>query len=102
MEDKMPPSTLYIIGNGFDLWHGIPSGLGDFKEYVQNTNNDVYREVEEYLPAGENWNSLERALAELDADMVIDNLSHFMASYGNEDWSDSGHHDFQYEVEKCR
>lgn len=96
----MAPTTLYIIGNGFDLWHGIPSGLGDFKEYVQDTDSDVYREVEEYLPAGENWNGLELALAELDADMLIDNLGHFMASYGDEDWSDSGHHDFQSEVEK--
>lgn len=96
----MAPTTLYIIGNGFDLRHGIPSSLGDFKEYVQDTDNDVYREVEEYLPAGENWNGLELALAELDADMLIDNLGHFMASYGDEDWGDSGHHDFQYEVEK--
>ena len=30
----MRPNTLYVIGNGFDLWHGIPSGLGDFKHYV--------------------------------------------------------------------
>lgn len=96
---KILPTTLYIIGNGFDLWHGIPSGLGDFKEYVQDTDKDVYREVEAYLPAGENWNGLERALADLDADVLIENLGHFMASYGDEDWSDSGHHDFQYEVE---
>ncbi|HEI8721436.1 TPA: bacteriophage abortive infection AbiH family protein [Serratia marcescens] len=95
----MTPATLYIIGNGFDLWHGIRSGLGDFKEYVQGMDSDVYREVEEYLPAGKNWNGLELALAELDADMLIDNLGHFMASYSDEDWSDAGHHDFQYEVE---
>lgn len=95
----MPPTTLYIIGNGFDLWHGIPSRLGDFKEYVQGTDSDVYREVEEYLPAGDNWNGLELALAALDANMLIDNLGHFMASYSGEDWSDSGHHDFQYEVQ---
>ncbi|PBK03664.1 hypothetical protein CNQ84_13900 [Pseudomonas abyssi] len=94
----MVPTTLYIIGNGFDLWHGIPSGLGDFKEYVQDTDSDVYREVEEYLSAGENWNGLELALTELDADMLIDNLGHFMAAYRDEAWSDSGHHDFQNEV----
>ena len=95
----MRPTTLYVIGNGFDLfWHGIPSGLGAFKEYVLGTDRDIHREVEDYLPAGEDWCDLERALAELDADMLVDNLGHFMGSYGAEDWSDSGHHDFQYEV----
>ncbi|POE37809.1 bacteriophage abortive infection AbiH family protein [Pectobacterium odoriferum] len=95
----MPPTTLYIIGNGFDLWHDIPSGFKHFKNYVQSADSDVYREVEEYLPVGENWNELEHALAALDADMLIDNLGHFMSSYGDDDWSDAGHHDFQYEVE---
>ncbi|MEQ9870509.1 bacteriophage abortive infection AbiH family protein [Pectobacterium odoriferum] len=95
----MPPATLYIIGNGFDLWHCIPSGFEHFKSYVQAAGSDVYREVEEYLPVGKNWSELEHALAALDADMLIDNLGHFMASYSDEDWSDAGHHDFQYEVE---
>ncbi|WKV49505.1 bacteriophage abortive infection AbiH family protein [Dickeya fangzhongdai] len=94
----MPTNTLYIIGNGFDLWHSIPSTFGHFKDYVRNVDSDVYREVEEYLPAGENWSELEHALAALDAGMLIDNLGHCMPSYGNDGWSDAGHHDFQYEV----
>lgn len=94
----MPSSKLYVIGNGFDLWHGIPSSLAEFKRYMQSADLDVYREVEEYLPVGEDWCDLEKALAELDTDMLTDNLGHFMASYGADDWSDSGHHDFQYEV----
>ncbi|MBP7654937.1 MULTISPECIES: bacteriophage abortive infection AbiH family protein [Pseudomonadota] len=94
----MRPITLYVIGNGFDLWHGIPSGLGAFKQHVLDTDRAIHREVENYLPAGEDWCDLELALAELDADMLVDNLGHFMGSYGDEDWSDSGHHDVQYEV----
>lgn len=94
----MRPITLYVIGNGFDLWHGIPSGLGDFKHYVLGADRDIHREVEDYLPAGKDWCDLEQALAELDADMLVDNLGHFMGSFGAEKWSDSGHHDFQCEV----
>lgn len=30
----MNSRTLYVIGNGFDLWHGIPSSLAQFKQYV--------------------------------------------------------------------
>jgi len=97
----MKPQKLYVIGNGFDLWHDIPSSLAQFKQYVQATDRDVYQEVEDYLPTQEDWSDLERALAELDVDALIDNLGHFMGSYGAEDWSDAGHHDFQYEVQNA-
>lgn len=97
-EHAIRPSTLYIIGNGFDLWHGIPSGLGAFKQYVFSADREVHQEVDDYLPTGKDWCDLELALAELDTDMLVENLSHFMMPYGAEDWSDSGHHNFQYEV----
>ncbi len=94
------PTSLYIIGNGFDLWHGIPSGYEHFKEYVRLHDRNLFQAVENYLPAGDDWWSLESALAEIDVDNIIDDNSQFMSSYGDDDWSDSGHHDFQYEVEQ--
>lgn len=94
------PTKLYIIGNGFDLWHGIPSGYWHFKEYVRQHDRDVFEAVEDYLPAGDDWSSLESALADIDVENIIDELSQFMPSYGDDDWSDSGHHNFQYEVEQ--
>ncbi|SFU61120.1 bacteriophage abortive infection AbiH family protein [Pseudoduganella namucuonensis] len=94
------PTKLYIIGNGFDLWHGIPSGYWNFKEYVRQHDREVFQAVENYLPAGDDWASLESALADIDVDNIIDDLGQFMPSYGDDDWSDSGHHDFQYEVEQ--
>lgn len=97
----MKPRKLYVIGNGFDLWHGIPSSLAQFKQYVQAVDRDVFREVQDYLPTQEDWSDLEHALADLDVDTLIDNLGHFMGSYGSEDWSDAGHHDFQYEVQNA-
>jgi hypothetical protein len=99
VEDK-GPTKLYIIGNGFDLWHGILSGYGNFKEYVRQHDREVFSSVEDYLPAGDDWSSLESALADIDVDNIIDELGQFMTPYGDDDWSDSGHHDFQYEVEQ--
>ena len=29
--------NLIIIGNGFDLYHGIPSKYSEFREYVFNS-----------------------------------------------------------------
>lgn len=30
-------TVLYIIGNGFDLWHGLPTRYSDFYEYAPDT-----------------------------------------------------------------
>ncbi len=93
-------TKLYIIGNGFDLWHDIPSSYWQFKEFVRNHDRDLLDTVDNYLPAGNDWSDLESALGEIDADGIIDDLGHFMSSYGTDDWSESGHHDFQYEVDR--
>ncbi len=91
--------TLYIVGNGFDLHHGIPSSYKAFRDYVLSIDRSIHRDVEDYLSIDEDWSDLEASLANFDVDLVAENLGHFMASYGADDWSDSGHHDFQFEVE---
>lgn len=91
---------LYVIGNGFDLWHDIPSSYREFKSFVKERNRDLFDTVEIYLSAEEDWSDLESALASIDVDSVIEDLDHFMVSYAADDWSDAYHHDFQYEVER--
>lgn len=91
---------LYVIGNGFDLWHGIPSSYREFKSFVKEHDRDLFDAVETYLGAEEGWSDLESALASIDVDSVIEDLDHFMVSYAADDWSDAYHHDFQYEVER--
>lgn len=92
------PRKLYVIGNGFDLWHGIPSQFRQFKQYVKEVDSAIFRDVEDYLPTEDNWSDLESGLAAMDVDSLIDNLGHHMTGYGADDWSDASHHDFQYEV----
>lgn len=96
----MKNRKLYIIGNGFDLQHEIPTELCDFREFVEERDPNLLRAVDDYLPVGDDWCNLESALAGIDVDSIIDDLQHFMMPYGAEDWSDSGHHDFQYEVDR--
>lgn len=92
-------SKLYVVGNGFDLWHGIASSYGGFRSFVKARDRKLFQTIEDYLPAGDDWADLEGALASIDIDSIVDDLCHFMASYGSDDWSDAGHHDFQYEVD---
>lgn len=96
----MAPKTLYVIGNGFDLNHRMPTRYGHFKAYMKANDHDVYDWMEDYVPAGEFWAELESALAYLDTDHIVSSLEHFMGSYSDENWSDAGHHDFQYEVNR--
>ena len=89
---------LYVIGNGFDLHHRLPTSFGNFQKYVHVNDSAVYDAIEEHLPISEGWADLEAAFGKLDVDYLVESKSHFMASYSSDDWSDSGHHDFQYEV----
>jgi hypothetical protein len=92
---------LYIVGNGFDLHHGIESGYQDFGEYLARVDNDTYDHLSRYFSVNEDfWWQFEAQLAHLDTDSLLDNAGQFLASYGEEDWSDASHHDYQYELDR--
>ena len=94
-------SSLYIIGNGFDRHHNILSDYRDFGRYLEAVDPDTYREVETYFSVdNEFWWEFEKKLANLDANTLIDYASQYRMFYGAEDWSDSGHHDYQYELSR--
>lgn len=64
----MSYSDLYIIGNGFDLAHGMPTKYDDFKRWlVENDRIDVIQELQHAFPStkGGNyllWSDFETAL----------------------------------------
>ncbi len=94
---------LYIVGNGFDLHHRIPSSYGHFGDYVRATDARLANIAEDFLPApvGETlWSRLEENLAWLDTDQIVDQASIFLNSPGADDWSDADNHAYQYEVEQ--
>ncbi|HHU0305753.1 TPA: bacteriophage abortive infection AbiH family protein [Klebsiella pneumoniae] len=91
---------LYIIGNGFDIRHGLPTRNKHFKSYVAKNDKELYDAIEEYIPAGDEWNELESALGEIDYELILQNSEMFLVTYNTEDWSDAYHHDYQYEVDK--
>ena len=95
----MSIKNLYIIGNGFDIYHGIVSRYSDFKKFLCNADRALHDQIEEFLPIEGNWSDLEDALADIDVDSVIDIASEFLVSYGAEKWRDSYHHDYQYEIQ---
>ena len=96
---KMAPETLYIIGNGFDLHHGLKSQYIDFKEYLEDTNSELLDKLEKYFWSDELWSEFEETLALLETEEIVDECLNYLEPYSAEDWSDSYHHDYQYEVQ---
>jgi hypothetical protein len=93
--------TLYVIGNGFDRYHDIPSDYRDFARYLREVDPTTFRQIETYFAVDDAfWWEFETRLADFDVDAVVDYASGFLMPYGAEDWSDAGHHDYQYELER--
>jgi hypothetical protein len=93
--------TLYIIGNGFDLHHGIPSRYSDFGRFLADKDKEAFGFMERYFPVDDDcWTDFENGLAHFDAYSVMDDAGDFLVSYGTENWKDANHHDYQFEIQQ--
>lgn len=95
-------STLYVIGNGFDRHHQMATSYWDFRKHLQLHHNDIYDLLNDYFPTYDEddfWSHFEERLANFDAETLVENSEHLIVPYGAEDWSDSYHHDYAYELE---
>lgn len=91
---------LVIIGNGFDLAHKLPTTYWHFKKQLSDEHADFYDRICKYLPENILWRCFEDALAELDDQQIQDDNSCYLLAYGDENWSDSAHQDFQFMIGK--
>ena len=90
---------LIIVGNGFDLHHRMKTQYKHYRDYLISIGEtDIVKCFEgngefepEYL-----WSRLEEVVGSLN----YEDAYCFLTSYSSDDWKDSAHHDFQYEVEK--
>jgi hypothetical protein len=103
--------TLYIIGNGFDLYHGLDTKYQSFAFFLQ----DKYSRIHEYLIRYYNlpeldrknkdslwnpeWAQFEKALADLNFEEVLEDNSDLAADISAEDFSSRDWHTYQFEME---
>lgn len=76
---------LYIIGNGFDLAHGLPTAYWNFREYLEKVDCGFLSAFEEHYFIYPNmsekakkdllWNELETNLANIDEDVIIEDAT---------------------------
>ena len=79
----MSSNHLFIIGNGFDLWHKLPTNYKDFyKQY-----NEHLDQIEHYFSYGlqeeELWSDFENVLGQFDESILIEE-NDFMDFSGDE------------------
>ncbi len=82
-------SKLYIIGNGFDLFHGYRTSYCDFYQYLSdNTYNDTLSTLAQYwsgLEDKEFWSDFEEQLgSSLDDDSLMTNTKEYSTNITDE------------------
>jgi hypothetical protein len=95
-------TRLYVIGNGFDLHHGIRSGYRDFAKFVETTEPDTYERAETFLfgEDGDLWGDFENNLQNLDTDAILDQVQTYLTSHGSDDWRDSDNHTYPEAIDE--
>lgn len=59
--------NLYLIGNGFDKHHDIPSGYWDFHEWLKKNDSELVDQIDEFYDYnGDLWGNFEVELGSLD------------------------------------
>ena len=64
--DNKDFERLYVIGNGFDLHHGMPTSYNSYRIWLKENHHDVYERLNELYSDGMNkaewWNDFETNL----------------------------------------
>jgi len=79
--------TLCIIGNGFDLAHGVKSSYYDFRNFLGG-NSDLREIMEAYISKPDIWGDFENSLAHLDREMLINVIDDTLTDFNVKDDDD--------------
>lgn len=93
---------LYIIGNGFDLYHGLKTSFKDFKEFMMLKDNPIIKKWEEIISIelDENWSNIEQSFEYVEYEELVNKCSYYLKGYNEDNWKDSFHHDYEYEINR--
>lgn len=95
---------LYVIGNGFDIAHGLPCKYSDFYAYLTLNRKDVLEKMEQYYSVDSNsdlWSDFER---ELEEDICYDSLAEIIyenrPDFASDNFRDADWYDAQIYIEQ--
>ncbi len=84
---KDPNTVLFIIGNGFDLMHGVPSSYYNFRDSM-GRHNELQEMLERYIKKEDLWADFEESLAYLDDEAMLGTVDDWMDTFDVKDQYD--------------
>lgn len=93
---------LYIIGNGFDIHHGIPSRYSNYRKWLEENDVDLLERLRNYYDVDnkEWWNQFETELGYPDVLEYIDETAfENQPDFGSDDFRDRDYHVGQFVAE---
>lgn len=105
---------LYIIGNGFDLHHGLDTSYFSFGDFLRKNNQDIYDHLVEFvgftdlspsLSAVDKsrhslWSDFENSLSGLDTESVLEEFSYLLPQVSSPDFRDRDWDSLRIEMER--
>lgn len=80
MTSLNPRKTLYVIGNGFDIMHGVSSRYSDFRDSMGKSNT-LRWQLETYLKSDSLWSDFEEALAHINGSAILGTVDMWLDSF---------------------
>lgn len=118
--------ALIIIGNGFDLYHGLPTQYSCFKWFLEHIKNPVpvvpgnmdyinsesitpeeqkrinfSESLSKYIDGDLLWSEFEVALGEVDFNSIVEDAHELLNNPYDEDYRDGEYHDFTMTIEEA-
>lgn len=101
----MPTSNIYnIIGNGFDIHHGVNSSFLNFRNWLEKAEPNIYSQLCDLYEISTNenkakewWNDFENMLSEVDFNNYVENV--VIENYpdlSKDDFRDRDYHAAEY------
>ena len=82
-----PNFSLFIIGNGFDLMHGVPSSYYNFRDFL-GLNNELRNALELYIRKDDLWANFEESLAHINDEAMLATTNDWMDIFDVKDQYD--------------
>lgn len=70
-------NVLYVIGNGFDLMHNVPSRYRDFGNSLKSTD-EVKKTLDYFIDKDDIWGDFEDSLAHLDRELMMNYIDLYL------------------------
>jgi len=82
--------TLYIVGNGFDLHHGLPTTYRGFSEYLKREHPAIYdilnHVISYHFTDDDLWNRFEENLSFIDISYLEDHINEYIPCPASDDY----------------